>query len=93
MYFSLHSLFPLLDIVLQTLLFPFKVTPFGDLWEQRYANKFVLDHFVSFRLDKWLIFYTSAHKFLKQFFFNLKYVLLSYWSLSYLSKLLNKLFD
>ena len=28
------------------------VTPFGDLYEQRYASKFVLDHFDLFLLDK-----------------------------------------
>ena len=78
MYFSLYSLFLFFHIVLLMLLFSVIVTPFRELQEQIYANKFVLDHSVLLLLDKRLIFSTPAHKFMKKNFFKLKYVLLSY---------------
>ena len=52
MYFPLYSLFPFFHIALQALLFPVIVTPIGDLQEQTYPNRFALDHFILFLLDK-----------------------------------------
>ena len=91
MYFSLYSLFPFFHTILLTLLFPVIKTPVEDFQEQRYANKFIVDHVVSFMLNNFLSS-CPLHTFVEQTIFKLKYVSLGYRYLKYLSKLFTKLF-